>query len=303
MAKNSRINRRFVVRDLWPNQKVGIKLAKTLNKQLSRYRRVSSQPFRRAPSAFSQMLRVRRLVSSFYGNLRVSVLKNLYNKSKKNVIPGLLGFLTSMERRVDTSLVRIHFCPTHSMARQWILQGKVLVNDKPVIRAGMLLKPGDILSLAPNAFELATELQKQRLEAKNVDRYLAFKARRKNKWKSVGTSLPYSENPQYEWVRPSKKTWKRWLKKGIRTDLNLDPLKSSNLSLVNVNSKNFKSKAKHKSQKNLVLGLKLRRPPHFEISYRIFKAVLLYSPERVRIPASPAYPIPLNLLPASLRSI
>jgi small subunit ribosomal protein S4 len=72
---------------------------------------------------------------------------------KKPGIPGetLLGLL---ERRLDNVVYRLGFAPTLLAARQLVVHGHVLVNDRKVDRPSYTLRPGETLSLKEKTWKM-----------------------------------------------------------------------------------------------------------------------------------------------------
>ena len=68
-------------------------------------------------------------------------------------MPGPTGvnLLQLLERRLDNAIYRIGFARTRPMARQLVSHGHVRVNDKKVDIPSFLVKPGDVITLAPAA--------------------------------------------------------------------------------------------------------------------------------------------------------
>ena len=82
-----------------------------------------------------------RKIAMFYGNLSRNFLTCLMKRS------GGSKFLSTLERRLDVALKRALFFPTIRAARQWINQGKILVNNELCLYNGYLLQPGDLISI------------------------------------------------------------------------------------------------------------------------------------------------------------
>jgi small subunit ribosomal protein S4 len=65
---------------------------------------------------------------------------------KKPGIPGET-LLSLLERRLDNVVYRLGFAPTLLSARQLVVHGHVLVNDRKVDRPSYALRPGELVSL------------------------------------------------------------------------------------------------------------------------------------------------------------
>ena len=84
--------------------------------------------------------------------MQKSVIKKKIFKSKKNNYK--LNFLKLFEKRLDVILYRARFCYSLRNAQQFIVHGKVFVNNKIVKSKSYLLKSGDLISLDLKYFEL-----------------------------------------------------------------------------------------------------------------------------------------------------
>lgn len=82
-----------------------------------------------------------RKIAIFYGNLSRNSLACLMQRA------GESKFLSTLERRLDVVLKRALFFPSIWAARQWIHQGKILVNHEVCSYNSYLLQPGDIISI------------------------------------------------------------------------------------------------------------------------------------------------------------
>jgi len=104
----------------------------------------------------SQLLTKQRL-KLFYGKLSDNKLKNL---SRKAVVRSKIKFiknraseilLLSLETRLDSTLYRSYFVSTISSARQLIIHGNILVNNKKVTQSNLLLVNGDLIQILKSA--------------------------------------------------------------------------------------------------------------------------------------------------------
>ena len=93
-----------------------------------------------------------KIFKLFYGDMQKSVIKKKIFKSKKNNYK--LNFLKLFEKRLDVILYRARFCYSLRNAQQFIVHGKVFVNNKIVKSKSYLLKSGDLISLDLKYFEL-----------------------------------------------------------------------------------------------------------------------------------------------------
>ncbi|HHH14171.1 MAG TPA: 30S ribosomal protein S4 [candidate division WWE3 bacterium] len=100
---------------------------------------------RKRLSEYGLQLREKQKVKRMYG-VYERQFKNYYKKalSKK----GLTGseLLSLLERRLDNVLFRAGIADTRAQARQWIGQGKFLLNGRMVRTPSIQVKAGDVIS-------------------------------------------------------------------------------------------------------------------------------------------------------------
>lgn len=91
----------------------------------------------------------------FYGGMSKKCIKKLIKKTinkKYKKINSL--FLELFESRLDTTLYRSKFCLSIKSARQLILHGKVLVNNKIIKIKSYQLKSGDLITIKFECYPL-----------------------------------------------------------------------------------------------------------------------------------------------------
>lgn len=82
-----------------------------------------------------------------YGNLPRRTFAQIMRRATKEGGEIESKFLFILERRLDVILKRVFFFPTIKSARQWIHQGKILVNNQICTYNGYLLQPADLISI------------------------------------------------------------------------------------------------------------------------------------------------------------
>jgi ribosomal protein S4 len=87
----------------------------------------------------------------FYGNLKKNTLKTAVKNVKKKKIQNYkIEFLEAFERRLDVVLYRAKFNNSLRSAQQFIVHGKILVNNKLIKKKNYLLTSGDLISVNLN---------------------------------------------------------------------------------------------------------------------------------------------------------
>jgi len=82
----------------------------------------------------------------YYSNQLKTVIKKQVLKANSNKFNQRLFFIKYFESRLDTVLCRAKFCVSIRQAQQYILHGKVLVNNCVIKSKSFVLKPGDLIS-------------------------------------------------------------------------------------------------------------------------------------------------------------
>lgn len=99
---------------------------------------------------YGLQLREKQKVKRLYGILE-NQFRNYFEKAVQQ--RGITGerLLTSLERRLDTVVLRVGFGSSPAQARQLVRHGHVLVNGRKVNIPSYLVSRGDTISLKPKA--------------------------------------------------------------------------------------------------------------------------------------------------------
>ncbi len=104
-------------------------------------------------SVYGRQLREKQKVKRIYG-LREKQFKNLYEKAlKAKDVPTGTALLQTLEMRLDNVVYRLGLARTRPQARQFVTQGRVLVDGKKVDIPSYEVKEGQKVSLQPEAFQ------------------------------------------------------------------------------------------------------------------------------------------------------
>jgi len=112
-------------------------------------------PMRRARiSEYGMQLREKQKVKRIYGVLEAQFRNYFYRATKQ---AGRTGdaLVKLLERRFDNVVYRLGFAPSRKAARQLIVHGHFMINDKVVDIPSYLLKPGDVIQVREHAKKLA----------------------------------------------------------------------------------------------------------------------------------------------------
>jgi len=103
-------------------------------------------------SEYGKQLREKQKVKLMYG-LREKQFERFFDVASR--MTGVTGenLLTLLERRLDNVVYRLKMATTRAQARQMVVHGHVLVNDKCVDIPSFTVKIGDSISLKPSTIE------------------------------------------------------------------------------------------------------------------------------------------------------
>jgi small subunit ribosomal protein S4 len=116
---------------------------------------------RRSHSEYEIHLRAKQRVKLQYGVLEKQ-FRRFFKEASRMSGPTGANLLQLLERRLDSAVYRIGFARTRPMARQLVSHGHVRVNDKKVDIPSFLVKPGDVITLAPTALQMPVVQEEMR---------------------------------------------------------------------------------------------------------------------------------------------
>ena len=127
---------------------------------------------RRAASEYEVRLRAKQRVKFQYGLLEKQ-FRRFFKEASRMQGPTGVNLLQLLERRLDNAIYRIGFARTRPMARQLVSHGHVRVNDKKVDIPSFLVKPGDVIALAPAALGMPVVQEEMQTSARVMPSWLA----------------------------------------------------------------------------------------------------------------------------------
>jgi ribosomal protein S4 len=123
---------------------------KRTNKQKRLHKKIQWKSWGSGPTLRSSdyflKLRARQYMSQFYGHINWKAIHGRIPGA-----PRLGPFFHALETRLDVVLYRMKVSPNVSVIKQLISHKKVLVNDQIVNVRNFCIKPGDIISVQPQA--------------------------------------------------------------------------------------------------------------------------------------------------------
>lgn len=109
-------------------------------------------------SEYGRQLQEKQQVKHSYG-MRERQFKRFFSIATKSESATGEMLLSLLERRLDNVLYRLKLATTRLQARQLVVHGHVLVNDKKVNSPSRLVVVNDVISLSPRALEKKTLLE------------------------------------------------------------------------------------------------------------------------------------------------
>ncbi|MFH1825525.1 MAG: 30S ribosomal protein S4 [Candidatus Firestonebacteria bacterium] len=113
-------------------------------------------------SEYGLRLREKQKVKRIYG-MNEAQFKRFFSMAKRK--PGITGeyLLKLLERRLDNTVYRSGFSASRAGARQLVLHGHILVNNKKVNISSYILKPNDVIEVkekSKNLKAIKTNIEK-----------------------------------------------------------------------------------------------------------------------------------------------
>lgn len=149
-------------------------------------------------SGYGVGLREKQKVKRLYGLLEKQFRINFQKASRKKGITGEV-VLQQLEQRLDNMVYRMGFCSSRAEARQFVLHGHFLVNNKKVTIPSYLLNPGDEVVVCEKSRQNAKIVQNlEEIERRGVPTWVelnkpAFLARLKTLPAREELTLPMQE--------------------------------------------------------------------------------------------------------------
>jgi len=105
---------------------------------------------RKKTTEYGAQLREKQKVKRYYGVYERQFHKYFEMATRHKGVTGEM-LLQYLERRLDNVIYVSGFAPSHKAARQLVRHGHVLVNGEKVDIPSLIVKVGDVISLAPGA--------------------------------------------------------------------------------------------------------------------------------------------------------
>jgi small subunit ribosomal protein S4 len=109
---------------------------------------------RSKPTEYGLQLREKQKVRRIYGVLERQFRRFFQISERQHGITGE-NLLVMLERRLDNVAFRMGFAPSRAAARQLVQHGHIVIDGKKATIPSMLVKPGQVLSVAPSSREVS----------------------------------------------------------------------------------------------------------------------------------------------------
>lgn len=142
-------------------------------------------------SKYGIQFREKQKVKRFYGILERQ-FKNYFEKAERQKGNTGENLLNMLERRLDNVVYLLSFAASRKSARQLVLHGHIVVNNRKVDIASYLVKVGDVIK--PGKSEASQNTVKANIElvkGRNLPAWIQFKA---DSLEGVITQLPTRED-------------------------------------------------------------------------------------------------------------
>jgi small subunit ribosomal protein S4 len=142
-------------------------------------------------SKYGIQFREKQKVKRFYGILERQ-FRNYFAKAERQKGNTGENLLNMLERRLDNVVYLLSFAASRKSARQLILHGHIMVNNKKVDIASYLVKVGDVIK--PKNSEISQNIVKANIElvkGRNLPSWIQFKA---DTLEGMVTQLPVRED-------------------------------------------------------------------------------------------------------------
>lgn len=116
---------------------------------------------RKKQSEYAVQLREKQKVRRFYGLLESQFSRYYDEANRQKAVPTGLRLLQLCETRLDNLVHRAGFAPSRAQARQLILHGHFLVNDKKACVPSMQIRGKDVISVPEKSKKVIKQLMEE----------------------------------------------------------------------------------------------------------------------------------------------
>nr|QES94799.1 ribosomal protein S4 [Trebouxia lynnae] len=254
-------------------------------------------------SVFKTLLEERKKCSIVYGCLNEKQIQKLFLQAKKFNGKFDENFIKIVESRLDVALFRIAFFPTIFCARQWINHKHILVNNSVINLPGYQLKSGDVITVAPDKRDALKRRICDFLAEKIKIRDFHYLLRIKTFYTIIKNctflrdtqSVKIKEKPL---ETQNKIRFKKMIRKITGTFSSLNRIEKCLPKIFSFFSqkrqqllpflkiRNLFTSARPLRQRVGAFKISGMKPLNLEVCYKNMVAIVLYSPQKVALPAS-----------------
>ena len=218
-------------------------------------------------SDFGYQLQERKKLRWFYGGISTRNLRKLFKKSYTKDLTLTSSVFQNLEKRLDIVLYRSGLFGSVYEARQWVLNKRIYVNDRPSNCPSYQMKPGDIVTIQEKWHTFLTQ--------NILERFLLF-----------------LKNTQ-QMSNPNKEPFPNIQNIGLEKPLDVFEINTKDGTSVKVVRNNFTTflrlQTSRKFQKNLNYSVMFRafnimKAQNLEVSYKTLSFIYLYPPQKIVFP-------------------
>jgi ribosomal protein S4 len=218
-------------------------------------------------SDFGYQLQERKKLRWFYGGISTRSLRKIFKESYSKDLTLASSIFQNLEKRLDVVLYRSGFFGSIYEARQWVLNKRIYINNRSIIRPSYQIQPGDMVEIDKKWHELLTQ--------NILERFLLFFKNMQLMENVNGGNYPNIRNIQlknplgyFQLDNITKFSEKEILNK-IETLATLQT--SRKFQKILTNSKIFKA-------------FNIMKATHLEVSYKTLSFIYLYPPQKIVFP-------------------
>lgn len=218
-------------------------------------------------SEFGYQLQERKKLRWFYGGISTRILRKLFKKSYMKDVTLASSVFQNLEKRLDIVLYRSGFFGSVYEARQWVLNRRIYVNDRPIGRPSYQMRPGDIVTIQEKWHALLIQ--------NILERFLVFLKNTQLISNSDEEAFPNIKNIE---LGGSLNVFEVYNKGGM----SVKSVRNNFISLLRLQtSRKFQKNLNHSV---MFRAFNIMKAQNLEVSYKTLSFIYLYLPQKIVFP-------------------
>jgi ribosomal protein S4 len=220
-------------------------------------------------SDFGYHLQERKKLRWFYGGISTRSLRKIFKESYTRDATLASSVFQILEKRLDVVLYRSGFFTSIYEARQWILNKRILINDRLINRPSYQMQPGDIVTILEKCHALLAQniLERFLLFLKKVKLVESFNEKTFLNIKNIQLKEPLhffrlNNSEEDKTIKDTKKFFKYFL--SLQTSRRLQKQLTQSTTTF--------------------LPFHVMKSQHLEISFKTLSFIYLYPPQKIIFP-------------------